>query len=363
MIISTCGFGETGSSAVTDFLKECSDVQVCDNFEFTIATAVDGLEDLAYFVMEKCSRQSSSIYAIQRFERLIQKRKKGWHVQTGIPLHEIETATQDFLNSITQVEYVGFSPRINRNESEIIKHIGDSIIRKKIVRKLERKGIIKENINFYPLDNVRMSIRPENFYEEAQRYVVRILKGMGMEPNGIIALDQAFSGPNPKKSFPFFPNPYAIVVDRDPRDVYIFAKKKSLSIDRFMPTDTVEKYIDYYRLLRQNQPYKQPNDRILNICFEDLVYEYDKTTKKILEFLGINNENPRTIFIPEMSVRNTNLAAKYPEFDNDIRIIEEELSDYLFPFEKYPEMNNSGGLFYGRSTKNPKITAGKKKQA
>ena len=152
MIISTCGFGETGSSAVTDYLKECEGVQVSDNFEFTLSSTPDGLEDLAYFLMEKRGRQGISICAIQRFEKLIREHAKGWSVQTGISREEIDLATREFLDSITQVQYVGISPRINRSESALIKHyLGESLIVRRIIRPLERKGILKKNVDFYPL--------------------------------------------------------------------------------------------------------------------------------------------------------------------------------------------------------------------
>ena len=360
MIISTCGFGETGSSAVTDYLKECEDIQVNDNFEFTLSSSPDGLEDLAHFLMEKCGRQSISIYAIQRFEHLIQSHAKGWSVQTGISKSEIMEATQDFLDSITQVKYVGLSPRINRTDSPWMKHyLGDSLIRKRIVRRLEKKGVIKNNIDFYPLDEVRLSIRPDNFYDEARKFVRRLLKGMGMNGQKY-ALDQAFTGPDPAKSFPFFEDPYAIVVDRDPRDVYVIAKKKALSLDRFMPSDDVKSFILYYRLLRENMPYLQDNPRILRIRFEELVYEYEKTANKIDEFLSIKNKNRKTIFIPEHSAANTNVAYRYPELADDIRIIEKELSNYLFPFENYPEIDHSGHMFMDRSNNNPIIQASKR---
>lgn len=359
MIISTCGFGETGSSAVTDYLKECPEVQVNDNFEFTLATAVDGLEDLGHFIMEKNARQGASIYAIQRFERYIKSKIKNWTTQTAITKEEINKLTTDFLDAVTQLEYVGFSPRINRNDIGFIKkYVGDSLIRKRIVRKLERKGIIKQNFDFYPLDKVRVSIKPDNFYDAAQEYVSGLLREMGMDPDGMIALDQAFSGTDPAKSFQYFKDPYAIVVDRDPRDVYIFAKKKALSIDRFMPTDTVDNYIKYYRLMRDKQPYKNEHPRILSIRFEELIYEYDSTSKKIDDFLSIRNENKKTVFIPEMSIANTNLVTKYPEFAEDVKIIEKELPEYIFHFENYPDLQNTGKMFYGRSPKNPvkKIT-------
>ena len=48
MIIGSCGYGATGSSVLTDLLREYDDIQVYDNFEFVIAYRVDGLQDLEY---------------------------------------------------------------------------------------------------------------------------------------------------------------------------------------------------------------------------------------------------------------------------------------------------------------------------
>ena len=52
MIVSTCGFGSTGSSAVSDYLMECENTQILDKIEFTIASRVDGLADLEHAVMD-----------------------------------------------------------------------------------------------------------------------------------------------------------------------------------------------------------------------------------------------------------------------------------------------------------------------
>ena len=38
---------------------------------------------------------------------------------------------------------------------------------------------------------------------------------------------------------------------------------------------------------------------------------------------------------PDVSINNTQLWNKYPEYDKDIKIIESELSEYLYPFEDY----------------------------
>ena len=350
MFISSCSFGSTGSSAVSDYLRECEGVHVVDAFEFTISHAVDGLQDLEYFVMKRPSRQSSSIVAIQRFERIIHKHTKRWCASTGISEQRIQQITEEFLNSITQVSYVGLSPRINRKDGEFLhRKIGDGLIRRRIIPKLERKGIIKENFDFYPLERVRMSVKPPNFYEAAQKFTSDLLTGMGVDLNGIVVMDQALSGPNPAAGFPFFKDPYAVVADRDPRDLYIFAKKKLLSDGRFMPTDTVDTFINYYRLLRDGQPYLQDNPRILRIHFESLVYDYEKTAAQINAFLHVKNIKPKSVFKPERSAANTNLAAKFPELANDIIRIEKELPEYLFHFEDYPEIKSNGKWFSNRA--------------
>jgi hypothetical protein len=354
MVISTCSFGSTGSSAVSDYLRECDDLHVIDSFEFVLSTCVDGLEDLEYHLMKHQSRQESSIYAIQRFEKEVAFRSKAWHGRGHASFEDIRRLTDEFLDGITQVKYIGNSPKINKRHNEWFrKNIGDSIIRKRIITKLEKKGIIKKNINFYPLDEVRVSIRPDNFYECAQKYVEGLFKSMGVDASENIVLDQAFSGNDPAKSFPFFKDPYAIVVDRDPRDVYIFARKKLLSKGRFMPSDNVDNFIKYYRALRENQPYKEPNDRILLIRFEEMVYDYENTVPKIDKFLGVKNVRPKTIFIPEMSAANTNLIRRFPEFQDDIKKIEQQLPEYIFRFEDYPEIKDNGKMFFGRSLTNP----------
>ena len=73
MVIGTCGFASTGSSAVSDYLKEFDQNQVLDRFEFTIPYLPDGLEDLEYNLMQHISRDDSCAIAIPRFKRFMKK--------------------------------------------------------------------------------------------------------------------------------------------------------------------------------------------------------------------------------------------------------------------------------------------------
>lgn len=351
MIVSTCSFGSSGSSAVTDYLAECDDAYVFDKLEFSIVTECDGIEDLEYHLMMRNSRHSGCVNAIQRFNKRVKSHLKGWHIRTGIDKEYVKKITGDYIDSLTQVRYKSFSPRIDKRHSEFLQtYVGTSIIRQRLIYWLERKKIITKNVDFYPLDYVNISIKPDNFYAATKEYLHKLLKGMGCDfTKRMVVLDQAFSGNDPAKSFPFFDDVYAIVVDRDPRDMYIFAKKVLLSKGRFMATDTVENFIQYYRALRKNQPYKEENPRILNLKFEEMVYNYEATADRIDAFLGMHNSKRRTIFIPEMSAANTCLIRKFPEFAADVKKIEAELPEYLFDFSRYEMIESQNGMFFGKS--------------
>lgn len=356
MFVSTCGFGSTGSSAVNDYLMECDNTVCFDAVEFTISTMVDGLEDLEYHLMKQNTRLSSSIYAIQRFRKAMYAKAREWASCTQISENDVYIITDKFIDSITQLKFVGFSPKIDKKHSEFIRrYFGESIVLHRLIPKMEKKGLIKSNFDFYPLDEVCASIKPIKFYELSQRFIRTILHKMGYywDDSQYLVMDQAFAGNDPAKSFPFYKDSYAIVVDRDPRDLYIFAKKFLLHRGRFMPTDNVENFIVYYRILRDNQPYKDNNHRILRVRFEDMVYNYNYTSNTIDKFLGLTNNRKKTIFVPEMSAANTNLIQKYPEFRNDIKIIEEKLPEYLFDFNKVDKLiSGRGKMFFGKSPLN-----------
>jgi hypothetical protein len=166
-------------------------------------------------------------------------------------------------------------------------------------------------------------------------------------------LDQPFAGNNPQACFKFFDDPYAVVVDRDPRDNYVFAKTKLLGRFHLMPINHVDDFVKYYRAIRKDQPYKQPHERILRMQFENFVYHYDEATSKLRDFFHLpDNPNPKTIFDPALSISNTQVWKRYPQFAKDIEYIEKELPEYLFDFTGCPEPDPSSKMFWGKSPKN-----------
>lgn len=345
MVIGACGFGATGSSVVTDYLKEFDCVKVKDDLEFAYVSVLDGLLYLERAVMMPYNRTVDSIYAIKRFEEMVIHKKHTYETH-GLSPDFFEESAKKFINEITSTKWFWLDGR------KEYRYRSKYFLQAYLLRKIIPKKEIKTGHRFdsWPLTEVRLSVRPDNFYEAAKKHVDELMSAMGLNQDEMIALDQPFPGNNPQACFPFYKDPYAIVVDRDPRDLYVFGKTKLMGRMRFFPIEKVEDFIIYYRCLRKGQPYEQPNPQILRLRFEDMVYEYDKTTTKLRDFLHLpENPHPKSIFDPSLSIANTQVFRRYPQYSDDVKKIEEELPEYLFDFSKYPEPDFNKKMFYGKS--------------
>ncbi len=348
MIIGACGFGATGSSVVTDYLKEFDNIQVKDSIEFTYVSGLDGLLYLERAVMNPFNRTVDSICAIKRFEDMVE-RKEHLYEHHGLSSEKFKQSAKDFIDAITMTKWYWHTGE-NKYKRYSIKNILSKYIEKKYIPKIERKT--GQRAKIWPLAEVKLSVRPDNFYEAARKHIDDMMSGMGLDTNGIIALDQPFPGNNPQACFPFFKDPYAVVVDRDPRDLYVFGKTKLMGKMHFFPIDRVEDFITYYKCIRKNQPYLQDDPRILRLRFEDMVYEYDKTTAILREFLHLTeNPHPKSVFDPSLSIANTQVFKRFPQFAEDVKKIEDALPEYLFDFSKYPTPDFSKKMFFGKSPK------------
>lgn len=353
MIIGACGFGATGSSVVTDYLKEFDSVTVKDDLEFTYVTTSDSLLYLEDRLMHPHGRTGDSINGFRRFEEMVQRSKRKYQAH-GLSPECFEESARKFVDSITMTKWYWEVGGRNKGSLYSIQNIIRKYYLTRVVPKYEKKH--GKRWEGWPLKEVRLSVRPQNFYEAAQMHVDELLKGVGLDQDKIIALDQPFSGANPQACFPFFKDPYAVVVNRDPRDLYVFGKTKLMGKMRFFPVDSVEDFITYYRCLRKDQPYLQDNPRILRLRFEDMVYEYDKTTAILREFLHLpENPRPKSVFDPSLSIANTQVFKRFPQFEDDVRKIEEALPEYLFDFSAYPEPDFSKKMFHGKSPKNSRF--------
>jgi len=350
MIISTCSFGSTGSSAITDYLKEFDSIHVMDAVEMTWLSAVDGIIDLDYHLNNPHCRTADSICAIERYKDLC-KKKFPLFEKCGIPREVVEKSVNDFLNAIILTSWKWEEHTIEQSRW---KQLAVRFLDKtKYINKWQIKN--RRQWEGFPYKDVYLSVKPEGFNEAVKKHINDVLYAFGAKSDEILAFDQLFPGNNPQACFKYFDDPYAIVVDRDPRDIYVFGKTVLLKggAGHIMPLNNVKDFVVYYRVLRDNQPYKQKDERILLLRFEDLVYNYETATKNLRDFLHLgDNPNPKSIFDPTLSMANTQVWKRYPEFQEDVKYIESELKDYLFDYTGYPEPDINAKMFSGKSPKN-----------
>lgn len=347
MIIGTCSFGSTGSSAVTDYLSEFDSVQVLDHIELTWVSGTDGLIDLDYHLNHPHNRTMDSIIAIDRFKKKVEGNLRLYKKSGNIDSAVFQASADTFIKEITQLKWDWY---LHPSKGWFGTYIEGALMKRRVIPAIEKK--LGRRIKCWPMEEVSFAVRPSNFEEAARKHVKELLLALGADFTKPVALDQPFPGNNPQACFKFFEDPYAIVVDRDPRDVYVFANTKLIGMTHFMPIQPVEDFVKYYRALRDGQPYKEPNDRILLVQFEDMVYHYDETTARIRDFLHLKeNPNPKSVFDPEISMPNTQVWKRFPKYAKDIEYIERELKEYLFDFSGCPEPDPKGKMFKGKSPK------------
>lgn len=183
---------------------------------------------------------------------------------------------------------------------------------------------------------------PDQFYAASKKLLDKIYTALGYDKHHLI-MDQFLLPHNLFRIKNYFDdNIRIIVVDRDPRDVFVLNKyvwaPKSVAVP--YPLDA-ELFCEVYKKLRASE--KQISDkRILRIHFEDLVYTYNKTVEQIYSFIGIDSDahfKKRHLFNPDISINNTQLFYINKNSYKECEIIKKQLKDYIYDF---PKMSFSG---------------------
>ena len=193
---------------------------------------------------------------------------------------------------------------------------------------------------FYKME---LSIMPDNYNSASKQYISDVLDLMGRNHKYITVLDQPYEACEPIRSFKYFDNPKAIIVDRDPRDYYILLKeiKRKLGLTYQVPCDTVDKFIEYYKLVRKSLPDIKEQKDVLFVYYEEFVYDYENAVEKIVNFTGLNCHSRKGNYFSPLKARDTTeLFKKHKEFEADIAKIEQELSEYLFHFDSYKKIGS-----------------------
>jgi hypothetical protein len=144
--------------------------------------------------------------------------------------------------------------------------------------------------------------------------------------------DQLVPPLNIERYLKYFDNLHVIAVDRDPRDLYL---ENLLNWqERWIPMD-VNKFIVLYKKIREKLPCEKENTMVLRIQFEDAVYNYNDFSKTINTFLSLQESEhtyPKTMFNPDVSIKNTQLWKKQKVNADIVKKIEDNLGDYCYSY-------------------------------
>ena len=337
--IGVCGLGYTGSGAVIDLLREYEGISVKENPEFSITYTPDGIEDLEYHLVTAPTRYMSSDVAIYRFYKYVKGRNNRG---SGIRIasnNQFYNLSMDYISSITQLSWKGYWGWDFNSASTLRRNFVFRILKNRITPILGK--LMRRNLDLPPVRDMYLSVNPDCFYEASRSFIRKLLDAMGLDGAETIVLNQPFAADHPTKSFRFYENPFAIVVDRDPRDIYVLMKRVTLDQGRFIPTEDVRDFVEYYKILHLGQEDTTNRSDVIQIQFEDLIYRYEDTVSQVERQLGLSGHiHKYDYFNPDVSINNTQLFLRYPQFKKDCEFIAKELEPWLYQFDRFEQKPN-----------------------
>lgn len=334
MVIGVCGFGSTGSGAVVDYLREFSaEVSAGKNMEMSFLYEPDGILDLEYNLIKQPIKFYNGDAALKKFYKLVHSYDLKRYTKKYMSYKSFIDICDEYINDLIETKWTGGLWAFDRRQVSAMGYFLKYFLGHKYLRIFDKFHI--EQPQHFLGHKMYVPIHDERFYIATKKFTQRLLDLQCDHSKKYIVLDQPFPANNPSLCFHFFNDKCkAIIVNRDPRDLYIVSKKNQCGWElRFTPTYSVRDFVVYYRDLMHTRADRQEN--VLNIRFEDLIYKYDESTKTINEFLDLHNHlEPRRRFNPSVSIANTQMILRYPELQKDIEFIEKELKDYLYPFDE-----------------------------
>lgn len=331
-IISCASYYGTGSSAVTDLFSEFENCKSAGDYEFRFIHDPDGIRDLEYNLIENNNRHNTS-NAIKRYIKYA-KLLNGNFLRKGYTRYmgnDFKRYTEEYINNITELKCNSWWHG-DRIEKGRLFYFIDVIIFKIGWR------IFKRGFSLCNLCNEKgffSAINKELFYEQTKKYISNVVASLNKEQKDFIMVDQLLPPSNLNSYFNYFDeNIRVIVVERDPRDIYLL--ENEIWRTKIIPVKNVCDFCQWYEITRRHRKKEVYNkDKVYFLQFEDLVYKYEETSKKLIDFVGIDSKKhiaPKSRMDPAISIKNTNLKDKYPKYRREVQYIEENLKEYLYDF-------------------------------
>ena len=345
-VIVPTGYMGTGSSAITDLLSEFSGFDVSHgHFEYVFMHCPNGIFDLEdkLLVGNNAIRSDEALHSFYFTMKQLYNKKYWWvgHYDVNIS-NNFLSITEQYIEDLIQ-----YRPDFYWYHQENTNlRMAVQLVFRKIVRLLSLHKINLKKPLLY--DQMWISyIEPDEFYEKTKKYLNRIFSELGLNNQNIV-LDQLLLPFNLYRINNYFDdNIEVFIVDRDPRDMFLINKYIYPSLNEQVPYPTdVYEFCKCYRSLREMERNADANRlHIHRIHFEDLIYKYDVTVDRIRNVLiSEDGSLPEHIdkkkyFNPDKSINNTQLFIGNAQYNDEEKVIEKYLSEYLyeFPYRHIPD--------------------------
>lgn len=332
--VSVAGYGSTGSSAVVNLLEEVTTCHVVRE-EFRFIQDPDGLEDLCSNIKKSWGwvRSDAFIRRFIKFTNILGR--KPHYFEVGEDLDNLFDKNffkyrDEFLENIIDSTWNGYWFYHDYHERNPLE-----IFIEKLKRFTKKFGVSKESIRKMTKKSNMYFVRHDVDIDKfAQIFINKLFKTLVKDKiNNKIILDQLILPYNRTNFNSIFSNLKQIIVDRDPRDVYLDA----MTYNAYPITKDINTFISFYESVHSKE--EIINDSItLKIQFEDLIYNYEETINRIFVFLDIDkkdHENIKSRFDPAVSINNTQTwkKEKFSKYKSDIKIIENKLNKWCYKFD------------------------------
>lgn len=334
--ITCTGFGGTGSSVISDLMQEFDNVKSCgSDFEMSIAFDIGGISDLQHYLVDDFERNkvSEGIFMFKKYIRAITSE------YTHYLGEDFCTIMSSYLNNLILFEWSGENRmqhfRYGRYERFLYYSFPfkiQNIIRKYFLNddSYEHTGWFKKKLP------MQVTASPDIFFIETRKMFETILDLLDKEYKyEYLCFDQLIPAYNFKRYLNYFPNMKLIIVDRDPRDLFLL--NELYWHEAWIPSQNVALFTKWFKEIRRDleENIRLNKNNVLYIKLEDAIYKYDETISRILSFVGISKDShisPLTHFVPEKSKRNTCLWKKSDRKRNEILEIEKELDKFCYKY-------------------------------
>ena len=344
--VSVTGYYATGSSAVIDLLREYKEVRIVPEignlYEHVVFYISGGLFDLCTLLQTANTPHGSDMvinHFVQAMKRL-NDYDMVWFGSYKLLYGDIfMKSVYEFVDSIstsrkgTSYEHVKYSRfSLIKAAAQFAAHI----IQGRNIAKYGRHYVRDNWPVYFSMPNT------DDLYASAKKFTSSYFQMVRNQYDGLCIFDHLIWPQQVDVHSKCFDNHFKVIIlDRDPRDLYLLNKYYFCKIHHTKPylPDTPEAFIDQWRKTIVSH-FNNPN--ALAVHFEDLIYNYDKTKSMIEEFLGldpVDHINKKTKFIPEKSIENTQVFRVKKEWEEEVAPIAKELSSFIykFPYERTPD--------------------------